>query len=366
VANIGSADSPGLDVVLQGTLFCSSDEIPRTVGVVTAGDMASVSGFEVTVAPGCPEIHMEAMAVDLLGPGGYEVSTLTMFTVGPWFDTVEEDMGWTLGLAGDTATSGQWERVVPLGTFYNGDPVQPAADHTVDGTLCFVTANGSAGGSAGEADVDGGTTTLLSPVFDVSGAVSANLSYWRWYTNDLGNNPNEDSWRVDVTTDGITWVALENTTASANSWTEMSFELSSYVDLTGTVQLRFVADDSGAGALVEAAVDDIMLSIVRTPITSTPQSGTSTTVLRACRPNPISSAATLSFRLAQAMPTQIELFDLRGRKVKTIHNGTLAQGEHRIGFDAVDDQHRRLATGIYFVRMQTTERTEVRQLTVVR
>ena len=93
----------------------------------------------------------------------------------------------------------------------NGSNVQPEDDHTPDpGHICFVTGNGSEGGAAGENDVDGGKTTLLSPVFDVTGGSDLYLSYWRWYTNNLGNNPNADEWVVQVSSDGgLSWVDLQ-------------------------------------------------------------------------------------------------------------------------------------------------------------
>ena len=86
-------------------------------------------------------------------------------------------------------------------------------------------------------------------------APDASIRYWRWYTNDLGNNPGEDMWRVQVTTDGVNWTSLENTTESDTAWQQKSFALADYYAEPGLVQLRFIADDAGSGSLVEAAVD---------------------------------------------------------------------------------------------------------------
>jgi hypothetical protein len=48
----------------------------------------------------------------------------------------------------NTATSGLWTRVDPIGT-----TAQPEDDHTdAPGHICFVTGNGSVGGAAGEAE----------------------------------------------------------------------------------------------------------------------------------------------------------------------------------------------------------------------
>jgi len=106
-------------------------------------------------------------------------------------DDFEEDRGWTVRDAGDDATAGLWERADPVGTIAEDLMVQPEDDHTPDpGALCFVTGNGSPGGAAGASDVDGGRTTLLSPIYDLSGHDDVGLVYHRWYVNGrLGVGP---------------------------------------------------------------------------------------------------------------------------------------------------------------------------------
>ncbi|MBD3160977.1 MAG: M28 family peptidase, partial [Candidatus Eisenbacteria bacterium] len=76
-----------------------------------------------------------------------------------FYDDFEgEDPGWIVGAAGDDATSGIWERGVPVGT-----GPQPSTDaQSPTGGTCFFTANGPPGGDAGAADVDGGRTSLTS------------------------------------------------------------------------------------------------------------------------------------------------------------------------------------------------------------
>ena len=93
---------------------------------------------------------------------------------------------------------------------------------------------------------------------------------WRWYTNRHGNNPNEDYWDVDVTSDGETWVSLEHTMDSAEEWLFFEFDLSDYITLTDQVQIRFVASDEGSGSLVEAGVDDFLLDAFMPPATDVP------------------------------------------------------------------------------------------------
>jgi hypothetical protein len=181
----------------------------------------------------------------------------------PFADDFEEELDWTAGLPGDDATSGIWIRGEPNGTSVGGVVVQPDEDHTPDGTQAFVTGNAPfTGNNAGEDDVDDGRTTLLSPVWDLSYVSNPVLSYWRWYSNDVGDNPGSDVWEVEVSSDGEYWVALEYTSQSSGAWIQKQFKLSKFVDVSGDVQARFVASDEGDGSLVEAAVDDVVILAV--------------------------------------------------------------------------------------------------------
>jgi hypothetical protein len=91
------------------------------------------------------------------------------------------------------------------------------------------------------------------------------FSYWRWFTNNTGAEPNADWWQVSITDDGVNWVAVENNITSDISWRRFVFRAKDYVSLSSNeVQLKFVASDSANGALsggslVEAAVDDLYL-----------------------------------------------------------------------------------------------------------
>lgn len=177
-------------------------------------------------------------------------------------DDMEAADGWVSGDAGDTAGTGLWERVDPNGVLEGGELVTPEDDHTADpGVNCWVTGQDPVGSAQGANDVDGGTTTLLSPTYDLTGYANVTASYWRWYTNETGNAPNSDTWTVQFRADGGAWQNVESTTASDRSWTRHSVQLGTLAAADpASVQFRFIADDSGAGSVVEAAVDDFALS----------------------------------------------------------------------------------------------------------
>jgi len=204
---------------------------------------------------------------DVLGhasaePAGapYDVHSFVVTSVSEIYATdMETADGWTGGLAGDSATTGLWTRVDPNGVFEGSTDVQPEDDHTPSGTMCWITGNDPAGSNQGADDVDGGLTTLETPVFDVSGMSGLQVSYYRWYTNDTGQNPGSDFWRVQVSTGDGSWVNLEDTSASDRSWRGMNFLLEDYLALGDHLVFRFLAEDAGYGSVVEAGVDDFTL-----------------------------------------------------------------------------------------------------------
>ncbi|MEP0846250.1 MAG: trypsin-like serine protease [Phycisphaerae bacterium] len=176
-------------------------------------------------------------------------------------DAFEVDSGWTAGAPGDSATIGIWGRTDPEPT-----GAQPGDDHTAGGTQCWVT-DGRAGPSVGSYDVDGGATTLLSPVYDLGSGDDAHVSYWRWYSNDEGTAPNADTFVVDVSNDGgSAWTTVETVgpagAQASGGWFFHEFRLSDFVSTTAAVRLRFVASDLAEPSLVEAAIDDLRVTSV--------------------------------------------------------------------------------------------------------
>ena len=64
-------------------------------------------------------------------------------------------------------------------------------------------------------------------------------------------------------------------------------------------------------------------------------------------PNPFNPSTTLTFTLGSPTPVTVEVFDVLGRRVAVLLDGTLLEaGEHRITFDAAG-----LPAGVYFARM---------------
>ena len=177
---------------------------------------------------------------------------------------------WTVINEGGLTTGG-WQVATPIGATSGIYASAPAADASAVGTKAWVTQNGLAGGAATAADVDGGTTRLVSPVFDLSTATNATVTYSRWYfcsdAAPAGSTPAEvDVLFVEISTnDGATWGRLENVSSypTPNAWNRVSFSLRSVVpNLTSTMRFRFSITDSPDNSTTEVGIDDFSISTV--------------------------------------------------------------------------------------------------------
>ncbi len=77
-------------------------------------------------------------------------------------------------------------------------------------------------------------------------------------------------------------------------------------------------------------------------------------------PNPFNPEATLAFYVSKDN-TQVkaELFDFKGRKIKTLADGIYQKGEQRINLIAVDEHGLSLASGVYFIKVQNGKQRQV-------
>jgi hypothetical protein len=330
--------------------------------------------------PGQPHMTLIQYWVYARDTGGHETydpvgapEYAFQFSVAP-IDTLLDDQfetatGWTVGAADDNATTGIWVRAEPVGSEYGGLTVQPDSDYTAPpGQICFVTGNANPGDGAGTNDVDGGKTTLFSPVFNLAGFNRAFLSYAVWYTNDRGSNPGGDTWLVQATDDGSSWVDLENTTLSTNAWVVRSFDLETLLSLTNNVRIRFVASDDASGSLVEAAVDEFLLTAtsdiateVADAVPEVPRNA-----LDPSRPNPFNPETSITFRLAEAGRAELRIFDVSGRLVRTLVDGPVTAGAHEVKWNGMTDSGRNAASGVYFIRLEAPGFLQVRQMTLIR
>ncbi len=172
-------------------------------------------------------------------------------------DTFETATGWTTNPNGtDTATTGQWVRGDPAATT-SGVALQLGT--TVSGTNDLVT-GAAAGASAGDFDVDGGTTSASSPAVTLTGTGTFTVSY-SWYLAHLNNSSSADFFRVSIVHSGGTTVLFTQAGAASNragAWASGSANISAYAGQS--VRILVECADASTASLVECGVDDVRIT----------------------------------------------------------------------------------------------------------
>lgn len=266
-----------------------------------------------------------------------------------------EAAGWSLGVDGDDARAGRWTLEPPVGTRdIDSLVVQPYFD--ASGTArgrCFVTGNGTPEGSTGEADVDFGCTTLLSPRFDLHGKARLYLRYARWYAES--GLARDDTFYVDLSSDdGTTWTPLETVPDPDPTWRVREFVLEDFINPSATVRLRFRACDRRSQGVTEAAIDDIAIEELppepsRAPV---PEPPTVLDQIYPPSPNPASSRLSLQLRLAEPASIRADLVDASGRLVRAWRVEHAETGLHRIDWDGRNKAQRRAPAGVYWLQVE--------------
>jgi uncharacterized protein (DUF362 family) len=83
-------------------------------------------------------------------------------------------------------------------------------------------------------------------------------------------------------------------------------------------------------------------------------------------PNPFNSATQIRFELARDGKADLAVWDVLGRRVKTLVTSPLPAGMHQITWDGRADDGGIVATGVYWVRLQTPDATSTRPITLLR
>lgn len=84
------------------------------------------------------------------------------------------------------------------------------------------------------------------------------------------------------------------------------------------------------------------------------------------QPNPFFPGTSLSFSLGAASPVHLTVVDATGRAVRTLIDGSLPAGLHQAVWNGMDDSGHRVASGIYFARLKSTEGNASQKLVLTR
>jgi len=168
---------------------------------------------------------------------------------------------------------------------------------------------------------------------------------------------------------------------TASETKNAGFEVQRKAEQTGWKQVGYVESKAEGGTTTEArsyryAAEDISVGTHQFRLKQVDLDGSSQVhgpisvdvqmqealKLTAPAPNPVSSTATLSFAVKEKSQATVAVYDMLGRKAKTLYEGRPTPGEsNRLQLDASN-----LPSGSYIIRLRADGQTETQRMTIVR
>jgi|GEM_PF-3017353 len=195
------------------------------------------------------------------------------------------------------------------------------------------------------------------------------------------NGPTPGTYGVDLTnfTAGYAWLddvvdfqMPEGTDYAA--WLDALVAAYKFVSTSGSVTVSAV-DNNGftatfSGMMADAATITILtisagqFAIERDVAAPVPLPAASGARLVA-GPNPFNPQTRLALTVPRGGPVSVAVFDLSGRRIRSLHDGVLDEGDHAWVWNGLDDRGVRQSGGIYFCRAVGTDWRLSRKLVLV-
>jgi len=83
-------------------------------------------------------------------------------------------------------------------------------------------------------------------------------------------------------------------------------------------------------------------------------------------PNPFNPSTTLRLYIPVSGEVDLGVYDLQGRRVRTLHTGGMSSGWHTMVWDGKDDKGHGQASGLYFMRAKSSGEVSVRKMTLIK
>ena len=276
---------------------------------------------------------------------------------------LDEDPGWTAECHQSIGWPEEycWEFGQPEGQGGEYGGPDPPGGHTGDNVYGF--------NLSGDYPNHLPETHLTTDAIDCSELSNVHLKFWRW----LGVESAEyDSAFVRVSSDSSNWVTVWENEKYVNTadtlWTQVDLNISDVADGEETVYVRWtMGGTDGMCRLCGWNVDDVEIWAMDT-IPSTPNQDDVPAAprLEPVWPNPFSPATTIRFSLAAPGDVRLAVYDVAGRLVAVLADGPSDGSERTLEWHGVDSSGRAVASGVYFLRLESGGAVATRRMVLLR
>jgi flagellar hook assembly protein FlgD len=90
------------------------------------------------------------------------------------------------------------------------------------------------------------------------------------------------------------------------------------------------------------------------------------TALQGNYPNPFNPETNIRFSLEKTQNANLSIYNFKGQKVKTLAEGNMAGGQHVVSWNGKSDSGNRVASGFYYYRLQTKDKTIIKKMILLK
>ena len=83
-------------------------------------------------------------------------------------------------------------------------------------------------------------------------------------------------------------------------------------------------------------------------------------------PNPFNPRTTIKFDLKDPGRVELSVFDIAGRRVKSLVSESMAAGHHDVVWEGKDSLGREASAGVYFFRLKTEDIVDTKRMTLIK
>ena len=83
-------------------------------------------------------------------------------------------------------------------------------------------------------------------------------------------------------------------------------------------------------------------------------------------PNPFNPTTTISFEIAENGKTEVEIFNVKGQKIKTLIKEQLEAGIHSVIWNGKSDSEKQVASGMYFYKVSVNNNQKIRKMIMLK
>ena len=173
---------------------------------------------------------------------------------------------------------------------------------------------------------------------------------------------NYDSWYTEIVQTGIPWlntVGGETGTISANDSRSIFFYSNSNGLDIGSYTGQFNLYPDHNEYVVENAV--VILNVVE-ELSLSSNNIPNNFALHQNYPNPFNPITKIDYNLPDAVKVKIDIYDIRGRKVKSLLNQFQEPGFKSIQWNASNDLGEKVSSGMYFYRIETQDFKQTKKM----